>query len=144
MTSAQTERLLQAARSRAASLGIAVSVAVLDAGGHLKAFSRMDRAWLGSIDVAVKKAKTSVLFETESENVWEFSKPDAQAHGLDLTNDVLVTFAGGIPLRAADGALLGAICVSGGQDSQDREVAHAGARALLEPFTSLSSDAVSG
>ncbi len=144
MTSAQTERLLQAARSRAASLGIAVSVAVLDAGGHLKAFSRMDRAWL-AIDRRGRQESQDVrAVRNESENVWEFSKPDAQAHGLDLTNDVLVTFAGGIPLRAADGALLGAIGVSGGQVSQDREVAQAGARALLEPFASLSSDAVSG
>jgi uncharacterized protein GlcG (DUF336 family) len=140
ITSAHAEHLIEVAQSTATSLGIAVSVAVLDASGHLKAFSRMDRAWLGSIDVAIKKAKTSILFETDSEKVWEFSKPEAQAHGLDLTNGVLVTFAGGIPLRTTAGALLGAIGVSGGQVSQDREVAHAGALALREQLTSGSND----
>lgn len=99
MTLLQAQHLVHTATLRAEALGIAVCVAVLDAGGHLKAFSRMDHAWLGSIDVAIKKAKTSVLFESDSENVWEFSKPDAQAHGLDLTNGILVTFAGGLPLK---------------------------------------------
>jgi uncharacterized protein GlcG (DUF336 family) len=103
---------------------------VLDFGGHLKAFSRMDGAWLGSIDVAMKKARTSVLFEMETQKIWEVCRPDAQAHGLELTNDGLVTFAGGIPLKAADGQLVGAIGVSGGQVGQDFEVARAGWGAL--------------
>ena len=100
-------------------------VYVLDAGANMKTFSRMDGAWLGSVDVAVKKARTSVLFESETQAVWEVSKPEAQAHGLELTNDHLVTFAGGIPLRAPDGLLLGAVGVSGGQVAQDYEVAQA-------------------
>lgn len=133
INSSDTERMIHAARSKAGELGICVSVAVLDAGGHLKGFSRMDGAWLGSIDVAMKKATTSVLFETESENLWEVSKPDAQAHGLELTNSTLVTFAGGIPLRSAQGELLGAIGVSGGQVSQDQAIAKAGMAAFHEP-----------
>jgi uncharacterized protein GlcG (DUF336 family) len=104
LTSAQAEALTKAAKARAADIGIAVSVVVLDVGGHLKAFSRMDGAWLGSIDVAMKKARTSVLFEMETQNVWEVCKPGAQAHGLELTNDGLVTFAGGIPLKTEDGS----------------------------------------
>jgi uncharacterized protein GlcG (DUF336 family) len=130
ISSEQADRLIVAAKTKAADLGIAVSVIVLDFAGHLKAFSRMDGAWLGSIDVALKKAKTSVLFEAETQAVWEVCKPDAQAHGLELTNGGLVTFAGGIPLKAADGALLGAIGVSGGQVAQDLEVARAGAAAF--------------
>ena len=90
----------------------------------------MDGAWLGSIDVAMKKARTSVLFEAETQAVWEVCKPGAQAHGLERTNDGLVTFAGGIPLKAADGKLIGAIGVSGGQVDQDYEVAGAGVTAL--------------
>ena len=124
------ENMITAAKVKAADIGIAVSVVVLDFAGHLKAFSRMDGAWLGSIDVAVKKAKTSVLFEAETQAVWEVCKPGAQAHGLELTNDGLVTFAGGMPLKAADGSLIGAIGVSGGQVAQDYEVAAAGAAAL--------------
>jgi uncharacterized protein GlcG (DUF336 family) len=130
LTSDLAEALIKAAKTKAADIGIAVSVVVLDYGGHLKAFSRMDGAWLGSIDVAVKKARTSVLFEMETQKVWEVCKPDAQAHGLELTNDGLVTFAGGIPLKAADGQLVGAIGVSGGQVAQDFEVARAGCGAL--------------
>src|SRR5580704_2174285 len=109
ITSAQAESLVDAAKSKAADIGVAVSVVIMDAAGHLKAFSRMDGAWLGSIDVAMKKAKTAVLFEAETQAIWELCKPDAQAHGLEFTNNGLITFAGGIPLRAADGQLLGSI-----------------------------------
>jgi uncharacterized protein GlcG (DUF336 family) len=130
ITSDQAENVIGASKAKATDIGIAVSVVVLDFAGHLKAFSRMDGAWLGSIDVAMKKAKTSVLFEAETQAVWEVCKPDAQAHGLELTNDGLVTFAGGIPLKAADGKLIGAIGVSGGQVGQDYEIARAGVAAL--------------
>jgi uncharacterized protein GlcG (DUF336 family) len=126
----QAEALVKAAKAKAAEIGIAVAVVVLDDGGHLKAFARMDGAWLGATDVAMKKARTSVLFPMETQQIWEVSKPDAQAHGLELTNDGLVTFAGGIPLKARDGRLLGAIGVSGGQVAQDYEVAQAGFSAL--------------
>lgn len=130
ITSAQAESLVDAAKSKAADIGVAVSVVIMDAAGHLKAFSRMDGAWLGSIDVAMKKAKTAVLFEAETQAIWELCKPDAQAHGLEFTNNGLITFAGGIPLRAADGQLLGSIGVSGGEVAQDLEVARAGRLAL--------------
>jgi uncharacterized protein GlcG (DUF336 family) len=130
LTLEQGQAILHAATAKARQIGIAASVVVLDAAGHLKAFSRMDDAWLGSIDVAMKKARTSVLFEMETQTVWEVCKPGAQAHGLDLTNDGLVTFAGGIPLKAPDGRLMGAIGVSGGQVSQDFEVASAGSAAF--------------
>jgi uncharacterized protein GlcG (DUF336 family) len=130
ITSDQAESLVRAAKSKAAEMGIAVSVVVVDAAGHLKAFSRMDGAWLGSIDVAIKKARTSVLFEAETQAIWELCKPDGQARGLELTNNGLVTFAGGIPLKREDGQLLGSIGVSGGQVAQDLEVARAGLAAL--------------
>jgi uncharacterized protein GlcG (DUF336 family) len=130
LTLEQGQVILRAATAKATQIGIAASVVVLDAAGHLKAFSRMDDAWLGSIDVAMKKARTSVLFAMETQNVWEVCKPGAQAHGLDLTNNGLVTFAGGIPLKAPDGRLMGAIGVSGGQVSQDFEVASAGSAAF--------------
>jgi uncharacterized protein GlcG (DUF336 family) len=130
LTSDQADALIEAAKAKAAEIGVAASIVVLDVAGHLKAFSRMDSAWLGSIDVAMRKAKTSVLFEVETQAVWDFSKPGAQAEGLERTNDGLVTFAGGIPLKAPDGQLLGAIGVSGGQVAQDVEIARAGSKAL--------------
>ncbi len=126
----QGQEILRAAALKAKEIGIAASIVVLDAAGHLKAFSRMDDAWLGSIDVAMKKARTSVLFQMETQNIWEVCKPGAQAHGLEQTNDGLVTFAGGIPLKTSGGKLLGAIGVSGGQVSQDFEIASAGSAAF--------------
>jgi uncharacterized protein GlcG (DUF336 family) len=130
LTLEQGQAILQAATAKAKEIGVAASVVVLDSATHLKAFARMDGAWLGSIDVAMKKAKTSVLFEMDTQNVWELCKPGAQAHGLELTNDGLVTFAGGIPLKAPGGQLVGSIGVSGGQVSQDFEIASAGSAAL--------------
>jgi uncharacterized protein GlcG (DUF336 family) len=129
----QAARLIESAAAKAADIGIAASIAVLDAAGHLKAFSRMDGAWLGSIDVAMRKARTAVLFEIDTQSIWEVCKPDGQAHGIEATNGGLITFAGGIPLKDADGRLIGAIGVSGGQVAQDLEIALAGLTALKPP-----------
>ena len=130
INSRQADMVLEASRSKANQIGIAVTVAVMDAGGNLKAFSRMDGAWLGSLDVAVKKARTSVLFEMETQAVWQFSNPGGPAHGIESTNEGLVTFAGGIPLKSGEGKLLGAIGVSGGMVDQDQEIARAGVAVL--------------
>jgi uncharacterized protein GlcG (DUF336 family) len=125
LTSHMAEAILDGAEAKARDLGLAVIVAVLDDGGHLKAFRRMDGAVLGSIDIAIRKAKTSVLFHCNSEDVWDYCKPGAPAHALELTNGGLAPFGGGIALKAPDGALLGALGVSGGAVEQDVEVARA-------------------
>lgn len=129
LTVEHAQSVVTAAVAKAAALSVPMNIVVLDAGGHLKAFLRMDGALLASIDVARKKAKTSVLFEANSESVWEYCKPGAPAHGLEHTNHVLVTFAGGVPLRVGD-EMLGAVGVSGGAVSEDAEVAAAGAAAF--------------
>jgi len=129
LTARMAQSAIAAATAEAAAIEVPMNIAILDAGGHLKSFMRMDGAVLGSIDIAMKKARTAVLFQTNSETVWEYCKPGAPAHGLELTNDVLITFAGGIPIRAADGEILGAIGVSGGAVPQDARVAAAGAAA---------------
>ena len=69
MTTPQADRVLQASIKKARELGISVCIAILDSGGHLKSFHRMDGAWLGVIDVAIKKAKTSALFEIDRKSV---------------------------------------------------------------------------
>jgi len=130
LTTQVAQIAIAAAAARSVEIKVPTNIAILDAGGHLKAFLRMDGAVLGSIDIAMKKARTAVLFETNSENVWEYCKPGAPAPGLELTNDVLVTFAGGIPIRTRDGELLGAIGVSGGAVTEDAQVAAAGAAAV--------------
>ena len=131
MTLAMAEAALRAARSKAVEIGVAVCAAILDPGGHLTAFARMDGAWLGATDVAIRKARSSVLFEMETQRIWEACQPGAPAHGMELTNGGLVTFAGGIPIKDADGTLLGAIGVSGGQVTQDYDIARA-AQAILQ------------
>jgi len=134
LTIEQAQSAVTAAMAKAAAISVPMNIVVLDAGGHMKAFLGMDGALLASLDVAQKKAKTSVLFEANSESVWEYCKPGAPAHGLQYTNDVLVTFAGGIPLRAGN-EVLGAIGVSGGAVSEDADVAAAGVAAFKTALT---------
>ena len=130
LTSVQARAVIAAAESKAAAIGVSVIVAVVDAGVHLKAFSRMDGAVLGSIDIALKKARTSALFQAESEAVWEYCKPGAPAPALEFTTDGLAPFGGGVPLRSVDGELLGAVGVSGGAVVEDTEIAQTAAAAL--------------
>ena len=130
LSSSQARTAIAAAEARAAAIGVPVIIAVVDAGVHLKAFSRMDGAVLGSIDIALKKARTAALFQTSSEAVWEYCKPGAPAHALEFTNGGLAPFAGGVPLRGSDGRMLGAVGVSGGAVAQDLEIAEAAAAAL--------------
>ena len=130
LTLSQARAVILAAEAKASAIGVAVIVAVVDAGVHLKAFTRMDDAVLGSIDVALKKARTSALFQANSDAVWEYCKPGAPAHTLELTNQGLAPFGGGVLLRAADGAVLGAVGVSGGAVAQDAEIAEAAAAAV--------------
>jgi uncharacterized protein GlcG (DUF336 family) len=130
ITSKQSQAVISAGEAKAVELGVPVNITVLDAGAHLKAFSRMDGAVLGSIDIATRKARTAVLFQTTSEAVWEYCKPGAPAHALELTNGGLAPFAGGIPLLDPDGTMIGAVGVSGGAVPQDLEIAQAAAAAL--------------
>lgn len=131
ITLREAHAILSAAEDRATKIGAVVNIVVLDAGTHLKAFGRMDGAVLGAIDIANRKAKTSVLFEARSEAVWDYCKPGAPAPGLELSNGGLATFGGGIPLRDSTGRLLGAVGVSGGAVAQDVEIAEAAAAAFI-------------
>ena len=127
LTTREAQAIISAAETKANEIEVPVIIAVLDAGAHLKAFLRMDGAVLGSIDIATRKARTAVLFEVNSENVWEYCKPGAAAPCLELTNDGLAPYAGGIPLKNSEGLLQGAVGVSGGSIAQDFEVAKAAA-----------------
>jgi uncharacterized protein GlcG (DUF336 family) len=130
LTSSQARAVIAAAEAKASAIGVPVIIAVLDAGTHLKAFTRMDGAVLASIDIAMKKARTAALFQASSEAVWEYCKPGAPAPGLELTNGGLAPFGGGIPLKNVDGECLGAVGVSGGAVAQDMEIAQAAAAAF--------------
>lgn len=124
-----SDSVLAAAAAEANAIGVPMNVAVLDTGAHLKAFLRMDGALLGSIDIAMKKAKTAALFCMSTEAIGEFCKPGGTSPGLDATNGGLVVFAGGIPLRDGQGKLIGAVGVSGGSVAHDHQVAAAAAAA---------------
>lgn len=121
--------VIAAGEARAAEIGVPVDIAVLDAGAHLKAFGRMDGALLGSIDIALGKARTAALFGLRTEVLGEFSKAGGTSPGLEQTNGGLVVFAGGIPLTSSNGKVIGAVGVSGGSVSQDRDIAEAAATA---------------
>ena len=130
ITSKQAQAIIAVGEERAAEIGVPVNIAVLDAGAHLKAFGRMDRALIGSIDIAFNKARTATLFGMRTEAIGEFCKPGGTSPGLENTNGGLVVFAGGIPLRGTDGALIGAVGVSGGSVAQDQEIAEAAAAGI--------------
>jgi uncharacterized protein GlcG (DUF336 family) len=130
ITSQAAQTAIAAGVARAVELGVQANIAILDAGAHLKAFVRMDGAVLGSIDLAQGKARTAALFGVTSEAVWDYCKPGAPAPGLERSNGGLMTFPGGIPLTSADGALIGAVGVSGGAPEQDADIARAAAAAL--------------
>jgi uncharacterized protein GlcG (DUF336 family) len=131
ITLREAHAVLAAGEDRATKIGVPVNIVVLDAGAHLKSFGRMDGAVLGAIDVAKRKATTSVLFEARSEAVWDYCRPGAPAPGLELSNGGLAPFGGGIPLRDSTGRLLGAVGVSGGAVAQDIEIAEAAAAAFI-------------
>ena len=123
-------RILTAGQEAAAGIGVAMSIAVVDTAGNLIAFQRMDGCWLGSVDVAQRKAKTSALFPMPSSVLGEMSQPGGPIYGIEGTNCGLVSFGGGLPLAAADGTVIGAVGVSGGLVEQDVAVAEAVAKSV--------------
>ena len=127
---AQAQAAVQAAIAKAGDLGTKMDIAVVDAGGNLKAFARMDGAWLGSIDIAIRKARTARLFDMPTGDIGQLSQPGGPLYQIEVSNGGLITFPGGLPLRAADGAVIGAIGVSGSTVEDDHAVVSAGAAAL--------------
>jgi len=130
ITLEQAEAISKAAKQKAQKIGVPMNIAIVDAGANLKAFHRMENAWLGSIDIAIKKAKTSRFFDMETGSIGQLSQPGRPLYMIEVSNGGLITFPGGVPLKDADGTIIGAIGVSGGSVEQDHEVALAGVAAL--------------
>lgn len=124
----QLDRMLQQARAEAEQLGVAVNIAIVDAGAHLSAFYRMQGALLGSVDIAQRKAKTAVLFPLPTEALGELVRQE-QLQTLELSNSGLILFAGGEPIRL-QGQLMGGVGVSGASAEQDKQIARAAIAAL--------------
>lgn len=130
ITLADARKIIAAAEKKAAEIKQPMNIAVADAGGNLIAHVRMDGAWLGSIDISIKKAYTARAFDLSTKDLAGESQPGKQFFGINTSNDgKIMIFAGGIPLKR-DGKVVGAIGVSGGSGDQDHSVAEAGAAAF--------------
>jgi uncharacterized protein GlcG (DUF336 family) len=111
-------------------MDVKMDIAVVDAGANLKFFIRMDDAWLGSIDIAIKKAKTARFFDMPTGEIGKLSQPGESLYQIEVSNGGLISFPGGIPLKNKDGEIIGAIGVSGSSVEDDHAVAEAGASAV--------------
>lgn len=130
VTLEDARRVIAAAEQHAGKIGQPMNIAVADTGGNLVAHVRMDNAWLGSIDISIKKAFTARAFDIATKDLAEHAQSGGQFFGIHASNDGRVMiFAGGIPLKR-DGTVVGAIGVSGGSGEQDHAVAEAGAAAF--------------
>jgi len=130
LTLEAAERILAAAKKKAADLGTRMDIAVVDAGGNLKAFVRMDGAWLGSIDISIRKARTARWFDMNTGEIGKLSQPGGPLFGIEHSNGGLITFPGGVPLKDSKGNVLGGVGVSGSTVENDHAVAVAAAEAL--------------
>jgi uncharacterized protein GlcG (DUF336 family) len=130
MTLKEAKIIIEAGEKKAAEIGQPMNIAVADEGGNLVAHVRMDGAWMGSIDISIKKAWTSRAFDIATKDLAEHSQSGNQFFGIHASNDgKVMIFAGGIPLKRA-GKVVGSVGVSGGSGEQDHAVAETAAAAF--------------
>jgi uncharacterized protein GlcG (DUF336 family) len=128
ITLEEARRIIAAAELKAKELKQPMNIAIADSGGNLLAHVRMDEAWIGSIDISIKKAFTARAFNLSTRELAKNSQSGGQFFGIHASNEGRVMiFAGGIPLTRA-GKVVGAIGVSGGSGEQDHAVAEAGTK----------------
>ena len=127
ITLAQAEKAIEAAKQKAAAIETKMNIVVVDGGANVVALVRMDGAWLGSLDIATKKAKTARYFDMNTGVLGELSQPGGSLYNIEHSNGGLITFPGGIPIKNAQGEVIGAIGVSGSSVENDHTVAEAGA-----------------
>lgn len=130
ITLEQAEAAVKAAKEKAKELDTLMNIAVIDDGVNLTAFARMDGAWLGSIDIAIKKAKTARFFNMNTGNIGALSQPGGSLYNIEHSNNGLITFPGGVLIKNDKGDIIGAIGVSGSTVENDHAVAVAGAEAV--------------
>ncbi|OUJ74964.1 GlcG/HbpS family heme-binding protein [Hymenobacter crusticola] len=130
ITLAQAEQAINAAKQKSTELGVKMNIAVVDAGANLTAFARMDDAWLGSVDIAMRKARTARFFDMPTGNLGQASQPGGSLYNIEHSNGGLITFPGGLPIKDGSGKIIGAIGVSGDTVENDHTVAQAGVDAL--------------
>ncbi|WP_217603837.1 heme-binding protein [Chitinophaga sp. GbtcB8] len=130
LTLAQAEAAVKAAKEKAAALNTLMNIAVVDAGANLIAFVHMDGAWLGSIDISMRKARTARFFNMNTGDIGQLSQPGGPLYNIEHSNGGLITFPGGIPVKDSKGTVIGAIGVSGSTVENDHAVAEAGLKAI--------------
>lgn len=132
---AGAEVIVAEAKNKAAQMKLKVNIAVVDDGGHLLAFARMDGARPASGYTAITKAVTAATFRQETGPLPPKGEPNVLLN-LSLQNAAatgggkLTTLKGGVPV-VVDGQIIGAVGVGGGSGEQDAEVARAGIKKLL-------------
>ncbi len=130
VTLAEAQDIVAAAEEKAREIGQPMNIAVAEIGGNLKAFARMEQAWLASIDIAIDKAFTAASLGMSTQELADMAQPGQSLFGIHTTNGGrMIIFAGGIPLLR-DGDVVGSVGVSGGTVDQDQEVAEAGVAAF--------------
>ncbi|WP_221799364.1 GlcG/HbpS family heme-binding protein [Oceanobacter mangrovi] len=121
LSNADTKQILSLCEARAADMGVNFNLAVVDGGGHLLGFSRMDGATLGSIEVCQRKAVTAALFRAESGAFGDVVRARPLT-GIENFNGGLALFKGGVPI-VIDDQVVGGLGVAGGTAVQDLEIA---------------------
>jgi uncharacterized protein GlcG (DUF336 family) len=124
------KRMLSAAEKKACDIGVAYNIAVVDAGANLVAFMRQDNALIGSIDLAIGKARTARLFDTPTSLLADLAQPGAPLFGIQETDAGRVVIFGGGALVKSDGVVVGAVGASAGTIEQDIAVAEAAVAAF--------------
>ncbi len=130
ITLEQAEKIIAAAKTKSVELNTKMNIAVVDAGANLVAFARMDGAWLGSLDISIKKAKTARFFDMNTGVIGELSQPGGSLYNIEHSNGGLITFPGGVPVKDTNGNIIGAVGVSGSTVENDHAVAEAGATTI--------------
>lgn len=126
----QAETAINAAIEKARQLETLMNIAIVDSGANLVAFARMDEAWIGSIDIALRKARTARYFNMNSGDLGKLSQPGGPAYQIEHSNGGLISMPGGVLLRNEKGEIIGAIGASGSTVEHDHLVAQAGSEAV--------------
>ncbi len=130
ITLAQAEKVIAAAKKKAKEIDTKMNICVVDGGANQVAFARMDGAWLGSADIALKKAKTARFFDMPTGEIGKLSQPGKPLFNIEHSNGGLISFPGGVLLKNKKGDIIGAVGVSGSTVDNDHKVATAGAEGL--------------
>ncbi len=108
ITLEQAEKAIKAAKAKAQKLKVLMNIAVVDSGTNLVGFARMDDAWLGSIDIAMKKARTARYFNFPTGEIGKLSQPGGPLFNIEHSNGGLISFPGGVVIKNTKGEIIGA------------------------------------